>query len=74
MKCHPNITMEYTDFKMTVTGQHSRPVLRQACEGILISKEIHNRQHKDSNIELMNSKTQFYQPGNVKIKFGGLYD
>ena len=44
---HPHIpTMKFMDFKMTVTGQHIRPVLRQACEGLLISKEIEDRDRK----------------------------
>ena len=68
---HPMMTMTYKDFQMSLAGQFRRPVLRQSHEGTSISRAIDLREG-GGNLVLLNSKSEFHQPGQVRESYGKL--
>ena len=59
------------DFKMTITGVHKRPLERLSKEGTAIGRAVSERE-KGERIVIMNSKSEFHQPGQVKATYGRL--
>ena len=66
-----SIGYKIKEYKMSVTGVFPRPVLRQAQEGTLIGRAIEDIQC-GQRLVLLNSKSEFNQPGQVKAKYGKL--
>ena len=69
---HPNRRMTKEDFVMKLTGSFSRPVVRLSQEGTMISRAV-KAQKQGLDLELLNSKREFYQAGVINPKFGGLF-
>ena len=69
---HPNIEMTWDKFKMVVEETFSRPVMRQAFEGIQINNTL-NLIDMGAPMELLNSKAEFHQPGLVRPKMTKLF-
>ena len=71
LDCHPGTKMQMQDFTMEVEGTFARPVVRLAQEGVKIGKAIKARD-LGLGLELLNSKKEFYQPGQITPNYGGL--
>ena len=71
-EAHPQQKMTYKDWKMEITGNYSRAILRQSKEGISISGAIKERD-RGARIQILNSKKEFIQPGTIAPKFGQLF-
>ena len=72
LKFHPEGTMTAKDFSMTVTGIYPRPLMRQCQEGLAIGAALDRRDRGDQ-VEGMNSKKEFLQPGTIRPRFEGLF-
>ena len=64
---HKDTPLQQQDFQMDITGQYRAPIRRVIAEGIKISAEI-ERRDKGESVTLLNSKTDFNQPGQVRVK------
>ena len=67
---HPELQMTMEDFKMTVEGSFSRPLLRQSMEGVSLARAVKVRDSGCPEIVIMNSKMEFCQPGVINPTFG----
>ena len=56
---------------MSIMENYDRPILRQCRESISIARALVDRD-KGTNIEVMNSKKEFIQPGTIRPRFGRL--
>ena len=65
---HPGLNMRMEDFRMTVESTYRRAILRQSSEGISITRGIRARD-LGMPIRIMNSKTEFHQPGIIRPAF-----
>ena len=72
LKAHPTIDMGRKDFVMTVEETFARPVLRQVYEGCVITRSLYLRAI-GANIELLNSKKKFNQPGTIRPQMTKLF-
>ena len=63
--------MDHKDFTMTITGVHKRPVERLSQEGSAIGRAVGDRE-RGKRVIIMNSKSEFHQPGQVKATYGRL--
>ena len=63
--------MTSEDFRMEVTGHFSRPIARQSQEGVALSAALKARDQGEE-VELMNSRNDFLQPGVVQRRFSGI--
>ena len=70
--CHPDMMLTRKDFRMSVMECFRRPILRQAFEGLSISRSISERE-RGRNIVLMNSKKEFCQPGTIRPQFKKIF-
>ena len=61
--------MTMADFKMTLEGSFSRPLLRQSMEGTALARAIRIRDSGCHQILIMNSKMEFMQPGVISPAF-----
>ena len=68
---HPGKTISEEDFVPEVLGHHSRPIVRQSQEGVSLSRALEAKR-QGLNIEIMNSKNEFLQPGVVTRRYSGL--
>ena len=68
---HPGKTISEEDFVPEVLGQYSRPIVRQSQEGVSLSRALEARR-QGINMEIMNSKNEFLQPGVVTRRYSGL--
>ena len=66
---HPELKMTMKDFRMTVEGSFSRPLLRQSMEGVSLARAIKVRDSVAPEILIMNSKKEFMQPGVINPSF-----
>ena len=62
---HCNLEMDRKDFRMRVEETFAWPVLRQAFEGCAINWSLDLR-NMGARLELLNSKSEFNQPGTVR--------
>ena len=72
MKYHPKEEMKVSDFRMTITANPRRPLIRLSREGVTIAhtqKEV----EEGKKVILMNDKSAFYQPGVVRMRVGGVF-
>ena len=69
---HPSINMTKDDFRMVVDETFSRPVMRQAYEGIQINNTL-NMIDLGAPVELLNSKAEFHQTGLVRPRMAKLF-
>ena len=65
---HPGHTLDEDDFIFRVTGRDSRPLVRQCREGVALSNILDAMKQGDK-VNLMNSKSEFMQPGVVHRTF-----
>ena len=64
--CHPDTRLEIKDFTMECTGVHRRPTERLMAEGLRIQALLDQQKtgEKPGNkVIIMNSKTNYHQPG-----------
>ena len=61
-----NLTID--NFTMKLTGTYRGPLRRQTAEGCFISNSIKKRDKERQKIVILNSRSQFHQPGIVKLK------
>ena len=61
--------MTMADFRMTLDGSFSRPLLRQSMEGVALARAIRVRDSRCHEILIMNSKMEFMQPGVINPAF-----
>ena len=73
LECHPGGRLSWRDFIMTLRGCFNRPLLRQSQEGQLIGQAVHHKAGGE-NLILLNSKSEFFQPGVVKESYKRLLD
>ena len=57
--------MDERDFVMETIGNHRRPLSRQSQEGLLLQHAIRDIE-SGKRLKLMNSKSEFFQPGVVR--------
>ena len=69
---HPEGSMSMRDFQMSIISNHHRPIMRQCQEGLEIAHIMRESEARGRRIILMNSKSQFYQPGVVRARYGPL--
>ena len=65
LKAHSTMDMGQKDFSMTVEETFGQPVLRQVYEGCVITRSL-NLRAVGANIELLNNKKEFNQPGTIR--------
>ena len=68
---HPDLHLTEDDFKMVILGGSGRPVVRQCQEGILIQRALEAAE-QGQRLQLLNSKSEFLQPGTVGRSFSGI--
>ena len=68
---HPGMTLTQDDFLFRVTGRFGRAITRQCQEGIFINHALDAVKQGD-RVVLMNSKSEFLQPGVVERSFKGV--
>ena len=61
--------MDEDDFVMKTVQTHRRPLTRQCQEGLLLEHSVRNIQD-GARIKLLNSKSEFFQPGVVRPSYG----
>ena len=71
LDCHEGQEREMTrdDFRMTTANIHRRPLTRQCEEGLELEHAVRNVEG-GARMLLLNSKSEFYQPGVVRPAFG----
>ena len=72
LKAHPTIDMGRKDFVMTVEETFAQLVLRQVYEGCVTTRSLYLRAI-GFNIELLNSKKKFNQPGTIRPQMTKLF-
>ena len=70
-KMHQGTRLTPEDFRVEITGQYSRPIVRQCQEGVALAKALEAKQ-KGGAVEILNSKMEFLQPGVVTRQFSAL--
>ena len=65
--------MQMVDFTMVVTGNFTRPVVRMSQEGVKIASAIRARDQGGLDLELLNSKKEFHQAGQINPHYKGLF-
>ena len=70
---HPGLRMKMGDFKMSVDETFRRPILRQSWEGTTLSRAIKARD-LGAPLIILNSKTEFLQPGVIKPVYKPLFE
>ena len=71
LEFHPGKALTKHDFKFEVEGQFSRAIVRQCQEGVSLSRALEAKR-QGLQVEIMNSKNEFLQPGVVTRRFSGL--
>ena len=67
-KFHSDKTLTMRDFKVEVTGHYIRPLPRLVAEGHQIDNIIDKRAHNPDNTILMNSKSNYHQAKQIRVK------
>ena len=65
---HDSEKLGKEDFKMKVTGQFRTCLPRQISEAVQISQKIEERDKQRGGRIVLNSKSQFHQPGMIKTR------
>ena len=64
---HPGMKMDQSHFRMEQIETHRQPLRRILSEGLQIEKLIEQRESGDQVI-VLNSKTNFFQPGTIRLR------
>ena len=64
--------MTMGEFKMSIEGVYKRPILRQSKEGISIKHTLRDIE-RGKKVVLMNSKSEFHQPGIVRASYNPVF-
>ena len=72
MKAHPTKDMGQKDFVMTVEETFALPVHRRVYEGYIITRSL-NLRVIGANIEQLNNKKEFNQPGTIRPQMTKLF-
>ena len=68
---HPGMSLTVDDFSMEIVSVDRRNVVRQCREGVSIEKAL-VAVRQGWGVELLNSKSEFHQPGVVTRRYSSL--